>query len=210
MIRPLALAFGLAVSGCAVAAPPPEVPADARPSKPTKTRAEIVFAAGCFWCVEEAFETAPGVIEAISGFTGGHAVAPSYKQVVRGGTGHTEAVRVVYDPRKTDVAALLEIYWHNVDPFDGTGQFCDRGPGYRPGIFYATDHDKALAFKTKAAVEARFSKPVAVEIAAWTAFYPAETEHQDYFVKNPTRYGYYKWGCGRKARLVEIWGDDAK
>jgi len=198
----------LLVSSCAFAGPPTEIPAEARPDKATKVRAEAVFAAGCFWCVEEAFETVDGVTEAISGFTGGHVVNPSYKQVVRGGTGHTEAVKVVYDPRKVSYDALLDIYWHNVDPFDGGGQFCDRGQSYRPGIFVADKGQESSAKRTRDKVAMLFpGQEVAVEISPYVAFYPAEDHHQDYFVKNPTRYGYYKWGCGRKARLDAIWGD---
>lgn len=183
-----------------------EIPPQARPQPPTRTRAEAVFAAGCFWCVEEAFEKVEGVTEAISGYIGGHVPRPSYKQVTSGATGHTEAVKVVYDPRKVDYPKLLEVFWQNVDPFDGQGQFCDRGASYRPGIFPATSEQRRQALLSREAIRERFGREVPVEITDWDAFWTAEGYHQDYHRKNSLSYRYYKARCGRQARLDAIWG----
>lgn len=170
-----------------------------------------VFAAGCFWCVEEAFDAAPGVVATESGFIGGHLADPSYRQVVSGGTGHTEAVKVSYDPRQVDYASLLEVFWRNVDPTDAKGQFCDRGPSYRGGIFYSDAEQEALARASKQAlIDAPDApKPIVTEITAASEFYPAEDYHQNYYQRNPLRYSYYKTSCGRTARLEELWGPAA-
>lgn len=170
-----------------------------------------IFAAGCFWCVEEAFDAVTGVVATESGFIGGHVADPSYRQVVSGGTGHTEAVKVSYDPELVDYATLLEVFWRNVDPTDADGQFCDRGPSYRAGIFYIDARQEALARASKQALieDPGAPEPIVTEITAATAFYPAEDYHQGYYERNPLRYAYYKTSCGRTARLEELWGPSA-
>lgn len=170
-----------------------------------------IFAAGCFWCVEEAFDGVTGVVATESGFIGGHVADPSYRQVVDGGTGHTEAVKVSYDPSAVDYATLLDVFWRNVDPTDAGGQFCDRGPSYRSGIFFLDAEQEALARDSKQALMADpdAPKPIVTEITAATEFYPAEDYHQGYYARNPLRYAYYKASCGRTARLEELWGPPA-
>ena len=167
-----------------------------------------IFAGGCFWCVEEAFEKVPGVTEAVSGYTGGTVPNPTYEQVAYKGTGHAEAVQVTYDPAKVSYAQLVDWFWKNIDPVDPDGQFCDKGSPYRSAIFYIGDEQKKIAETSKAelAASGRFKQPIATEITAAAPFYLAETEHQDYYKKNPNRYTYYKYGCGRARRLEQIWG----
>lgn len=168
--------------------------------------ATAVFAAGCFWCAEQAFEKTPGVVEAVSGYTGGSTVDPTYQSVTAGGTGHYEAVRVVYDPAVVSYAALLDVFWHNVDPFDANGQFCDKGASYRGAVFAANAAETTAAEASKQAVAARFGQPVAVRVLPIAPFFDAETYHQNYYLKNPQTYAFYKWRCGRAQRLEELWG----
>jgi len=174
---------------------------DAKPS-----RADAYFAMGCFWCAEADMEKVPGVIRAVSGYTGGTTVKPTYEQVSADGTGHYEAVRVIYNPTKVSYAKLLEVFWKNVDPFDAAGQFCDKGSSYRAAIFPVNAAQRALAEASKAAVEKRFGKAVATGIVDKKPFYDAEGYHQDYADRNPIRYRFYRTGCGRDARLREVWG----
>ncbi len=169
-------------------------------------RETATFAAGCFWCVEEAFDKVAGVIATTSGYTAGRTTNPTYEQVSSGGTGHTEAVQVTYDPSRVDYATLLEVFWRNVDAVDGGGQFCDRGSQYRSGIYVHSEQQRTLAEASKARIADRLGKPVASEIAAAGPFYPAETYHQDYYTKNSVRYRFYKWNCGRAQRLEQLWG----
>jgi peptide-methionine (S)-S-oxide reductase len=166
------------------------------------------FAGGCFWCMEPPFDALDGVISTTSGYTGGHQQDPTYKEVSRGGTGHTEALQIVYDPERVSYAELLDTYWHNIDPTDPHGQFCDKGDQYRSEIFYHDDEQKRLAARSKAAlVELKpFTGNVVTGITAATEFYPAEDYHQDYYTKNPVRYKFYRYGCGRDKRLEELWG----
>ena len=170
------------------------------------------FAGGCFWCVESDFEKVDGVIEAISGYTGGQKPNPTYKEVSAGGTGHTEAVQVRYDPDKITYKELLDVFWRHVDPTDADGQFVDRGSQYRPAIFYHDEEQKRMAEESKAALEksGRFSKPIATEIVPLTEFYTAEEYHQDYYDKNPLRYKYYRSGSGRDQFLKRTWSADTK
>ena len=168
--------------------------------------ATAVFAAGCFWCAEQAFEDTPGVVEAVSGYTGGTTTNPTYEQVTQGGTGHYEAVRVVYDPTAITYDQLLDVFWKNVDPFDAVGQFCDRGPSYLGAIFPATPEETAAAEASKQAVARRFNRAVAVRIVPSARFHDAETYHQDYYLTNPKTYAFYKWRCGRAQRLEAVWG----
>ena len=171
-----------------------------------QTLRSAIFAGGCFWCVEEAFDKVKGVVETTSGYTGGTVPNPTYEQVIAGGTAHVEAVLVRYDPKKVTYAALLDAFWHNIDPFDAGGQFCDRGDNYHSAIFYHSDRQKALAEASKKAIEAKLGKPVVTIIAHAGPFYPAEMYHQNYYENNPWRYKFYKWNCGRAERLEEIWG----
>jgi peptide-methionine (S)-S-oxide reductase len=176
-----------------------------------KEHARATFAGGCFWCMEPPYDKVEGVIETVSGYSGGHVENPTYEQVVRGGTGHLEVVQVVYDPGKVGYGKLLEIYWRNVDPVDGGGQFCDRGESYRPAIFVHDDEQAEQARASLGAIESsgQFDEPIAVTIEPFEEFYPAEDYHQDYYRKNSVRYKYYRWSCGRDQRLEAIWGDAA-
>jgi peptide methionine sulfoxide reductase msrA/msrB len=175
---------------------------------PQKTKT-AVFAGGCFWCTESDFEKVDGVIEAISGYTGGHVANPTYKQVSRGVTGHVEAVKVVYDPDKLTYDKLLEVFWRHVDPTDPDGQFVDRGSQYRSVIFYANEQEHRLAEASKKTLAAsgRFDKPIVTDILPLGTFYPAEDYHQDYYKKNPIRYRWYRYGSGRDQFLEKAWAD---
>jgi peptide methionine sulfoxide reductase msrA/msrB len=168
-----------------------------------------VFAGGCFWCTESDFEKVDGVTEAISGYTGGHVANPTYEQVSAGGTGHVEAVKVIYDPTKVSYKQLLDVFWRHVDPTDGGGQFVDRGSQYRSVIFYANDKEREMAETSKKALAAsgRFDKPIVTEILPLDEFYPAEDYHQDYYKKNPIRYHWYRSGSGRDQFLEKVWAD---
>jgi len=170
---------------------------------------QAVFASGCFWCTEADFEKLDGVVEVVSGFAGGEEENPGYYEVVRGETGHAEAARVIYDPEQVSYEALLDHYWVNVDPFDGQGQFCDRGASYAPFIFPASEAQADAARESLSEVEARFERSVAVAIEPLDMFWPAEANHQDYAEKNPIRYQRYRFGCRRDQRLRQVWGDAA-
>ncbi len=167
------------------------------------------FAGGCFWCTEADFEKVPGVISSVSGYIGGTEANPTYEVVSRGGTGHVEAVEIRYDPAKVTYAQLLDVFWHNVDFEDAGGQFCDRGDHYRTEIFHHGDEQRRLAEGSKTALEqlGRF-KPVVTKIVEAGPFYEAESYHQDYYKKNPVRYKFYRWNCGRDQRLAELWGTE--
>jgi len=169
------------------------------------------FAGGCFWSMEFAFDKLPGVKETTSGFMGGRTEHPSYAAVSLGNTGHAESVQVTYDPKVVSYDKLVDYYWHHVDLLDGGGQFCDRGDQYRLVIFARTPEQKRVAVQSKAALDAshRFSSPVAVGIQDAGPFTPAEAYHQDFHTKNPAYYNRYRVGCGRDARLKEIWGSEA-
>ncbi len=176
--------------------------------KPEKTKT-AVFAGGCFWCTESDFEKVDGVIEAISGYTGGHVPNPTYKQVSKGVTGHVEAVKVVYDPAKVSYEGLLEVFWRHVDPTDGEGQFVDRGSQYRSVIFYANEQEHRLAetSKKRLAASGRFDKPIVTDILPLSTFYPAEDYQQDYYKKKSIRYRWYRHGSGRDQFLEKVWAD---
>jgi peptide-methionine (S)-S-oxide reductase len=169
------------------------------------------FAGGCFWCMEPPFDALEGVVSTTSGYTGGQAARPNYEQVSAGRTDHLEALRVVFDPAKVSYQRLLEVFWRNVDPLDGGGQFCDRGAHYRTAIFVHDAPQRRLAEASKAALEAddRVRGRIATEVLDAAAFWPAEAYHQDYYRNNPVRYRFYRWNCGRDARLREVWGAEA-
>jgi peptide-methionine (S)-S-oxide reductase len=177
----------------------------------TATSETAVFAGGCFWCEETAFEGLPGVLAVVSGYTGGSVQNPTYEQVSSGVTGHAESVEVSFDPAKVSYEKLLEVFWHNVDPTQKDGQFCDHGTQYRSAIFYKGEAQKRAAEASKKKLEAdpRFAGKIATQIDAASKFYPAEEYHQDFYKKSPTRYREYRQGCGRDARLKAIWGDAA-
>jgi peptide-methionine (S)-S-oxide reductase len=178
----------------------------AAPAPGNAQTARATFAGGCFWCMEPPFDELDGVISTTSGYIAGKTKNPTYEQVSTGTTGHTEALQVVYDPKKITYEKLLEVFWRNIDPLAANGQFCDLGSQYRSGIFYHDGNQKSAAEKSKKSIQTRFKQPVATEITAATAFYPAEDYHQDYYKKNPVRYKLYSHGCGRAQRLEEVWG----
>lgn len=169
--------------------------------------AEAVVAGGCFWCMEGPFEKIPGVEAAISGYAGGTEVDPTYEDVGTGRTGHTEAVRVLYDPKQLTYEKLLEVFWRNIDPTQAGGQFCDHGPQYRSALFPRTPDERAAAERTRAEVGQRLGVEVVTEIAEAGRFYAAETYHQDFYKTNPVHYRRYREGCGRDRRLRQLWGE---
>jgi peptide-methionine (S)-S-oxide reductase len=164
------------------------------------------FAGGCFWCVEADFDKVPGVVSTTSGYTGGQVANPSYEQVSHGGTGHAEAVEIAFDPAKVSYQKLLDVFWHNIDPLAKDYQFCDHGRQYRSAIFYHGEEQRRLAEASKAEVAKRLEQPIATEIVPAGPFYKAEEYHQDYYMKNPIRYKFYRFNCGRDARLEAVWG----
>jgi peptide-methionine (S)-S-oxide reductase len=180
--------------------------AAAEPSGAATARA--TFAAGCFWCVESDFDKVPGVVSTTSGYMGGQKKNPTYEEVSAGGTGHAEVVQVEYDPKKVTYAQLLQVFWRNVDPLTPNAQFCDHGPQYRSALFVADAEQRRLAEESLKALRdsKRFDKPIVTEILPAGEFYAAEEYHQDYYRKNPLRYRYYRYSCGRDARLEELWG----
>ena len=195
----------VAVSMLAVVAPQPVLAAAG------DKLAVATFAGGCFWCVESDFDTVPGVVETISGYTGGTVDNPTYRQVSEGGTGHREAVQIRYDPKQVSYEQLLHIFWRSVDPTDAGGQFCDRGDSYQTALFAGTEEERRLAEASKDALE-RSATPmdtIVTPIEPLGEFYPAEDYHQDYYKKNPIRYKFYRFSCGRDARVQEVWGDQA-
>ena len=171
--------------------------------------AKATFAGGCFWCMEPPFDRLAGVVSTTSGYTGGEKVDPTYEEVSAGGTGHAESVEVLYDPAKVSYEKLLDVFWHNIDPTVGDRQFCDVGSQYRSAIFVHDAVQRKAAEASLAAVQKQLGVPVKTQIVEAGPFYAAEDYHQDYAKKNPVRYRYYRWGCGRDARLTEVWGKDA-
>jgi len=168
-----------------------------------------IFAGGCFWCVESDFDKIPGVIKTVSGYTGGHKPDPTYKEVSAGGTGHAEAVQIVYDPGKVSYKELVNRFWRTIDPTTANRQFCDSGDQYRTAIFYSNPQQQLVAQQSKMALEKTkpFKEQIVTEITQATKFYPAEGYHQDFYTKNPLRYKYYRFSCGRDQRLEQLWGN---
>jgi peptide-methionine (S)-S-oxide reductase len=173
--------------------------------------AVATFAGGCFWCMEPPYDRIPGVVATISGYTGGTKVNPTYQEVSSGATGHAESVEVIYDPRQVSYEKLLEVYWVNIDPTVKDRQFCDSGTQYRTAIFYHDEAQRKAAEASRAALEKSkpFREPIVTSIEMAGPFYPAEEYHQDFYKKNPVRYELYRKGCGRDARLKQLWGDKA-
>jgi peptide-methionine (S)-S-oxide reductase len=173
--------------------------------------AKATFAGGCFWCMEHPFDSLEGVVSVMSGYTGGTKKNPTYQEVSAGGTGHTESVQIVYDPAKIGYRKLLEVFWHNIDPTTPNRQFCDAGNQYRSAVFYHDEEQKRLVEESKRELERTkpFRGSIVTEIAPASVFYPAEEYHQRYYKKNPVRYKFYRYNCGRDQRLKELWGAKA-
>ena len=173
--------------------------------------AVATFAGGCFWCVESDFDKVPGVLKTESGYTGGTVENPTYEAVTQGGTGHYEAVRITYDPAKVTYDQLLDVFWHSVDPTDAGGQFCDRGESYRTAVFFHSPAQKRAAISSKKAINdsGTLKGSIVTPVLMAEAFYPAEEYHQGYYMKDPLRYRFYRFGCGRDNRLREVWGKEA-
>lgn len=174
-------------------------------------RATATFAGGCFWCMQPPFDRLAGVVSTTVGYTGGHTKNPTYEEVSAGVTGHTESIQVTYDPKKITYTQLLDVFWHNVDPLTPNAQFCDHGAQYRTAIFFHNEEQKRLAEQSKKDLDAsgRFQQPIVTEIVPASEFYPAEEYHQAYYRKNPVRYKYYRYRCGRDQRLEEVWGSES-
>lgn len=195
MLGRIAFAFGLAAAfagGTAMAA-----------------EQTVVFAGGCFWSVESHLESIPGVVSAVSGFTGGETRDPTYRQVVGGGTGHMEAVQVTFDPERVSYEDLLNAFWHSIDPTDPDGQFCDKGSQYRTAVFYASPAQEAAAEASRESVRRELGQAVSTRILPALPFYAAEDYHQDFAKNNPARYEAYRVGCGRDRALRAVWGERA-
>lgn len=208
-VRDAALVFAAALLLGLATISPAQAPKPAtRPAAATPGYAKAVFAGGCFWCMEPPYDKLDGVVSTTSGYIGGHKKNPAYEEVSSGRTGHTEAVEVVYDPKKVSYQKLLDVFWRNIDPTVKDQQFCDVGSQYRTGIFYRDDEQKRLAEASKAAHDKSkpFKGAIVTEITRAAEFYPAEDYHQDYYLKNPVRYKFYRNGCGRDARLKQLWG----
>ena len=195
----LSLAFIFAAAGLAAAemAPLPQ---------PGPGQAVATFAGGCFWCTESDFDHVTGVISTTSGYTGGKVANPGYERVSAGGTGHTEAVEVIYDPAQVSYEKLLAYYWRSIDPTVQNAQFCDHGDQYRTAIFVRNDDERRLAEDSKKKVEAELKRPIYTQIVQAGPFYAAEEYHQDFYKKNPAKYKFYRWNCGRDQRLEQLWG----
>jgi len=204
---PRALLAGAAVALLAAAAAFAQAP-----KAPPAGTAVATFAGGCFWCMEPPYDKLPGVLSTTSGYMGGTVKNPTYEAVSSGSTGHAEVVQVVYDPTKVTYEKLLDVFWHNVDPTVKDRQFCDVGTQYRTAIFVHTDEQRKAAENSKAqlAMTKPFKDPIVTPVVAAGEFWPAEDYHQDYYVKNPVRYTYYRTGCGRDARLKALWGSAPK
>jgi peptide-methionine (S)-S-oxide reductase len=183
------------------------VPTARATSPPSADTLEVAtFAGGCFWCMEEAFDEVRGVISTTSGYTGGDVQSPTYEQVSSGDTRHIESVQVIFDPKIVSYTGLLRAFWYNVDPTDDGGQFCDRGDQYLSAIFVRNERQRELAETSKRDIESTRPISIVTEILPAVTFWPAEEYHQGYYAKNPVRYRFYKFNCGRKARLEEVWG----
>ena len=174
-------------------------------------KAVATFAGGCFWCVESDFDRVPGVLKTESGYTGGTLDDPNYETVTAGGTGHYEAVRITYDSAKVSYDKLLDVFWHSVDPTDAGGQFCDRGESYRTAVFFHSPEQERAAVASKTAIDGSdgLKGSIVTPILMAKTFYLAEDYHQDYYMKNPLRYRFYRYGCGRDKRVRDLWGEDA-
>jgi peptide-methionine (S)-S-oxide reductase len=165
----------------------------------------FVIAAGCFWCIQPPYDTTPGVVSTRVGYTGGTKENPTYEDVSSGSTGHIEAIEVTYDAKKVSLEKLLDVFWKNIDPFDSKGQFCDKGPQYISAFFYANDEEKSAFEKSKSDVQKKLNQPILTQALPLKKFYSAEDYHQMYYKKNPVRYKFYRYNCGRDKRLKDVW-----
>jgi len=183
--------------------------ADTNPAPKIET---AILAGGCFWCIEADYEKLDGVLDVVSGYIGGHIDNPTYQQVSAGNSGHIEAVKITFDANKISYAEILNFFWRHIDPTRDDGQFCDRGSQYRPAIFYETVNQKNEAIASRQQIEQikPFTEPLKVELIQASIFYPAEEYHQDYYMKNPLRYHFYRYNCGRDARVEQLWGTHTK
>ncbi len=208
MIRQTFIGLVLVIATSAAAAAGTTRYARAALPPPAAGAALATFAGGCFWCMEPPFDALDGVLSTISGYTGGTARDPSYEEVSAGATGHAEAVRIVFDPKKVSYERLLEVFWYNIDPLARDRQFCDHGTQYRSAVFYHDDAQREAAERSRRAlVESHaLAGDITTEIVPASTFYPAEDYHQDYYKKNPLRYKFYRFNCGRDQRLHELWG----
>jgi peptide-methionine (S)-S-oxide reductase len=177
------------------------------PQANAQSLAKATFAGGCFWCMEKPFDGLPGVVSTTSGYTGGQTERPSYRQVSSGTKGHAESVQVIYDPTQVSYEKLLDVFWHNVDPLDGGGQFCDRGSQYRSSVFVYDEAQRKAAEQSKQTLEQSGIQPIATEIISASEFYPAEDYHQNYYETNALKYRFYRFACGRDQRLTQVWGE---
>ncbi len=211
-LRLIRLSLGGVLLGLALAVTSAGASAGDKAQSASGKTAIATFAAGCFWCTESDFDKVPGVLATVSGYMGGHVKNPTYRQVSRGGTGHTEVLQVTYDPTKVSYESLLKVFWRNVDPFDKTGQFCDRGDQYRPEIFVHNAAQRKAAEASRASVIqlAKIKRKIIVPITDASTFTKAEDYHQDFYKKNPAHYWRYRIGCGRDRRLEQIWGKKPK
>ncbi len=189
----------------------PAMAEEAAPRAEAAELAKATFAGGCFWCMEPPFDKRDGVVSTTSGYAGGGKLDPTYREVVAGGTGHAEVVQVLYDPEKITYAELLKVFWRNIDPTTPNRQFCDVGEQYRTAVFYHDDEQKRLAEASKEKIEVskELDRPIVTEIVEVGEFWPAEEYHQNYYKKNPLRYKFYRYNCGRDQRLEELWGDNS-
>ncbi len=201
--------IGGSLAGAGGALAPDRAPATKPAPAPEAGQAVAVFAGGCFWCMEKPFDTLPGVISTTSGYAGGMIEGPSYREVAMGATQHIEAIHVLYDPAKISYDRLLMVFWHNIDPTQADGQFCDRGNQYTTAIFTSDPAERKKAEATKARVEQALGSTVVTTIRPSATFWIAEAYHQDFYKKSPDRYASYRRGCGRDARLQQLWGDEA-
>lgn len=203
------MAAGLVLAGCVLVNAYAQEPSERNAPAGGET-ATATFAGGCFWCMEPPYDKLEGVLSTTAGYIGGSVPDPSYEQVSSGTTGHAEAVQVTYDREQIGYQDLLDVFWRNIDPLDGGGQFCDRGSQYRSAIFYHNERQQRLAEASKQHIdeEAGLPGPVVTGIVEAGTFYEAEEYHQNYYEKNPIRYRFYRWNCGRGARLEELWGDE--
>ena len=176
----------------------------------TEQKETAIFAGGCFWCMEPPFDKLDGVLSTTSGYTSGHKINPSYREVSAGSTGHTEAIQIVYNPEKVSYSELLAVFWRNIDPVAVNRQFCDGGSQYRSGIYYQNESQEAVAKQSLKTLQNNkpFDGIIATEVLPASKFYAAEDYHQDYYLKNPLRYKYYRYSCGRDKRLDELWGNN--
>lgn len=206
-ITPTLLILLLGILSLWSAEPAPAGQAADSPQPPQQETA--IFAGGCFWCMESAFDAVEGVVATTSGYTGGKTKDPTYETVKLGTTGHYESLKVTYDPARVSYEQLLEVFWHNIDPFNPRGQFCDRGSQYRAAIFVSDEERRSAAEESREKIAARTKHKIVTQILPESTFYEAEEYHQDYYQKNSLKYRYYRYTCGRDQRLREIWGSAA-